>query len=265
MRIRYVLSLLTAVLTLGACTAMPALSPTAEPEHEEASSHEVHWAYEGEGSPEHWAELESPKNIDCGRGQSQSPIDVVQANPQDLENVAIHYQPSDLRVWNNGHTVQAVYDAGSYIELDGERYDVAQFHYHAPSEHTIAGKSFAAEFHIVHKQGDRLAVVGILLEAGAENAGYQAFLDNLPAVETPETNVGVKVNAADLLPAVQTTYRYTGSLTTPPCTEGVNWVLMTTPVQISAAQISALETVFEGNNRPVQSLNTRSLVEDNTP
>lgn len=225
-----------------------------------------HWTYEGEEGPEHWGELD-PSYAACGAGTSQSPIDVSTPAEQDLANIAFHYQPSEVNILNNGHTVQVNYDAGSYIELNGVRYDVAQFHYHAPSEHAVDGKLFAAELHIVHKNADGgLAVVGILLDAGEQNDAIQPFIENLPAEKSEVADAGVTINATDLLPAEQTTFRYSGSLTTPPCSEGVNWLLLTTPVELSAEQVAALASIFEeGNNRPVQPLNDRPLVEDSTP
>ncbi len=223
-----------------------------------------HWTYEGEEGPAHWGELDGYAT--CKTGQSQSPIDVVNPTGQDLANISFHYQPSEVNILNNGHTAQVNYDAGSYIELDGVRYDVAQFHYHAPSEHTVNGESFPAELHIVHKSADgKLAVVGTLLKEGAENGAFQPFISNLPAEKADVKDTGVKINVADFLPGVQTTYRYSGSLTTPPCTEGVNWLLMTTPVELSTKQLGELEKLFEGNNRPVQPLDGRTPLEDNTP
>lgn len=253
---------LLAGLALSACT--PAAAP---PEHaEETTGHAVHWTYEGEGGPDHWGEL-APDYATCGTGTSQSPIDLTSANAQDVTNIAFHYQPTEVKIQNNGHTVQVTYDAGSYIEVDGQRYDVAQFHYHAPSEHAVDGKLYAAELHIVHKNaaGELALVVGILFEEGAENPAFTELLAHLPAEESPETDAGFMVNAADFLPDVQTTFRYSGSLTTPPCSEGINWFVMTTPVELSADQIAAFEHVHEGNNRPVQPLNTRTLTEDTTP
>lgn len=225
-----------------------------------------HWSYEGEEGPAHWGELD-PSYAICGTGNSQSPVDVANPSEQDLTNISFHYQPSEVNILNNGHTVQVNYDAGSYIELDNARYDVRQFHYHAPSEHTMDGESFPAELHIVHQSVEgNLAVVGILLKQGAENAAYQPFIDHLPAEETEVKDAGVTINIMGLLPAVQTTARYTGSLTTPPCTENVNWFLMTNPVELSAEQLGALASLFEhGNNRPVQPINDRVLVEDSTP
>ncbi len=246
-----------AFLLLAACGyRIEEPHPVAEPPH---------WTYEGEEGPEHWDELDETYAV-CGTGQNQSPIDIESPTAGDLANISFHYQPSAVNIFNNGHTVQVNHDAGSSIELDGVRYETVQFHYHTPSEHTLDGKAFAAEFHIVHKSADgNLAVVGILLKEGAENSAYQPFISNLPAEKSDVTDAGVKINAAELLPAVQTTYRYNGSLTTPPCTEGVSWLLMTNPVELSAAQLDALENLFEDNNRPVQPLDGRTPIEDTTP
>jgi carbonic anhydrase len=241
------------------------LSSACAPQQAETTS-PPHWTYEGEQGPAHWGELDTTYAV-CGTGKSQSPIDVASPSEQDLTNISFHYRPSAVNILNNGHTVQVNYDAGSYIELDNVRYDVVQFHYHAPSEHTVDGESFPAELHIVHRNADgNLAVVGILLREGNENAAYQPFISNLPAEETDPKDAGVQINAMDLLPSVGTTFRYSGSLTTPPCTEGVNWLLMTTPVELSIPQLTALDSLFEGgNNRPVQPINDRTLIEDNTP
>jgi carbonic anhydrase len=245
--------LILSAISLNAC------APAAQP-----SDAAPHWTYEGEEGPAHWGELEG--YAICSDGKSQSPIDISAPAEQDLSNISFHYQPSEVNILNNGHTVQVNYDSGSYMELDGTRYDVMQFHYHAPSEHTINGEAFAAEVHIVHKDAnDGLAVVGVLLQEGAQNDAFSPFIDNLPAEKTDAKDAGIKIDAAAFLPAVQTTYRYDGSLTTPPCSEGVKWLLMTTPVTLSAAQLTTLESIFEKNNRPVQPLGERAPIEDNTP
>lgn len=218
----------------------------------------------GEEGPDHWSTI-SPDYAACA-GAAQSPIDIAKAAPQDLANLAFHYQPSKVNILNNGHTVQVNYDPGSYIELDSVRYDLAQFHFHDPSEHTINGQPAAAELHLVHKSADgKTAVVGVLIKVGAENPAFKAVWDNLPASSGPVQTVNAEVNAAAMLPAVQTTFRYTGSLTTPPCTEGVKWNVMVNTIELSQAQLDAFTKIIEGNNRPVQPLNGRPLVEDNTP
>jgi carbonic anhydrase len=249
---------LITLLTLSACSSGNTPAPT-------TSSSPAHWTYEGEEGPAHWGELDPAYEM-CGQGKSQSPIDISSPGEQDLANIVFHYQPSEVNILNNGHTVQVNYDPGSYIELDGVRYDVAQFHYHAPSEHEVGGKLFAAELHIVHKSADeKLAVVGLLLQEGSANAAFDPFINNLPAETSEVKDVGVKINIMDFLPSNQTTYRYSGSLTTPPCSEGVSWLVMTSPVELASAQVSKLESLFEGNNRPVQPLSDRFVTEDNTP
>jgi carbonic anhydrase len=230
----------------------------------EETAHKPHWSYEGEGGPEHWGDLD-PEFVLCGTGESQSPVDIVRADaiPQELPNIAFNYQPTEVKIINNGHAIQVNYDPGSYIEVDGVRYDLLQFHFHAPSEHTFDGKLLAMEMHLVHKSADgKLAVVGVMIEEGAENAAYQPVWDNLPAEEGPEQATGLQVNAADLLPAEKMTYRYSGSLTTPPCSEGVSWFVMTNPVALSAKQITAFESIYKGNNRPVLPLHGREIVVD---
>ena len=147
------------------------------------------------------------------------------------------------------------------------RYDLVQFHYHSPSEHVVDGKSFAAELHLVHSGAEgRLAVVGILLAEGSQHEAYEPFVQNLPVAKGDVRNTGATIDAADLLPGTQTTFRYGGSLTTPPCTEDVRWLVMTIAVEMSSEQVKALGSLFEeGNNRPVQPLNDRSLTEDVSP
>lgn len=242
---------------LGACGSQTQQPSTTEPPH---------WTYEGEEGPQHWGELD-PSFAVCGTGTKQSPIDISAPSEQDLANIVFHYASSTVNILNNGHTAQVNYDAGSYIELDSVRYDVIQFHYHAPSEHVIDGKAFPAEIHIVHKNVEgQLAVVGILLAEGAENSAFAPFINNLPAEKSDVQDAGVTIDANEFLPTVQTTFRYSGSLTTPPCSEGVNWLVMTNPVELSSEQLSKLEKLFEhANNRPVQPINDRSLLEDITP
>jgi carbonic anhydrase len=271
---------LTLGLAVTACST-PAAPPTTAPETaatpeamatqpavattEATAAPTVHWTYEGEEGPAKWAEL-SPAFEACGAGTTQSPIDLAKPAMQDLTNIKFNYQPSKVNIVNNGHTVQVNYDPGSYIELDGTRYDLAQFHFHAPSEHSVDGKLADAEVHLVHKSADgQLAVVGVLIKTGAENPAFTTVAANIPATAGPAQSVDAMVNAANMLPETQATYRYTGSLTTPPCTEGVHWNVMATPIEMSAAQLATLTAVMHANNRPVQDLKGRTLVEDSTP
>lgn len=232
----------------------------------QAETHEApHWSYSGEGGPENWGSLEADYEL-CGIGTEQSPIDLSNSDEQDLENIEFDYAPSQINILNNGHTIQVNYDPGSTISLDGHEFQLLQFHFHAPSEHTVDGRSFPAELHLVHQDADgALAVVGILLETGAENEALSPVWADLPAEETEVTATGGMVDASLLLPTDQATFRYAGSLTTPPCSEGVSWFVMTTPVEISQIQLDEFLAIFSGNNRPLQTLGDRELIEDTTP
>ncbi len=253
--VKHLLGLTTLALSLSACNQTM-------PVHSEAAKHTPHWSYAGAEGPNKWGDLDATYQA-CKAGQQQSPINLTAATHQQLAAPVFHYQATNLRVLNNGHTVQVNCDEGSYLELNGQRYNVVQFHYHAPSEHTVDGKSYAAELHIVHKNTEgKLAVVGILLQAGQANPAYDSFISHLPKTETPETAVSAKIDVGALLPSNHTTYRYAGSLTTPPCTEGVTWIVMKTPVQLSTAQLAQLAAVHNHNNRPVQPLNQRTLMDD---
>ena len=221
----------------------------------------VHWSYEGDTGPEHWGEL-SPDYAACSQGVEQSPVDIPTSAPVNPANLAFKYQPSAVNIFNNGHTVQVNYDQGSSIVLDGVTYNLVQFHFHAASEHEIGGVQDPMELHLVHKNAQGgLAVIGILLKAGAENPAYAPVLQNLPPQESQPTPVaGATVDANTLLPAQRGYWRYNGSLTTPPCTEGVKWLVMSTPVELSEAQIAAFTTIFKNNERPVQPLNARTFL-----
>jgi carbonic anhydrase len=230
----------------------------------ESGPHTTHWSYSGATGPAYWGSL-SPEYALCSNGRSQSPIDIAAAAPRDLPNITFNYQPSPMSIINNGHTVQVNYAPGSYIILDGERFDLAQFHFHAPSEHTIKGAHAAAEMHLVHKSASGgLAVVGVMLREGAPNTNFEPIAANMPdsgqTVQKPE----IMVNAAGLLPADARTYRYAGSLTTPPGTEGVKWNLMLEPVTVSSSQLAAFRRRYDANNRPIQKLNGREIIEDTT-
>lgn len=258
----YSLFLNTTLVILAGCSDLQLPGGEATP----APTATVHWTYEGEEGPENWGEL-SGSFASCASGQEQSPIDVAQPAGQDLANPTFSYQTSPIKIEHNGHTVQLHYAKGSFMEINGERYELKQFHYHAPSEHSLNNELFPAEFHLVHQNtAGQYAVVGILLREGAENPAYQPFIAHLPAEKSAATTVDGQINALELLPTTHTTFRYPGSLTTPPCTEGVSWFLMTTPIELSLDQLTALESLFEeGNNRPVQPIFNRAVSEDTTP
>jgi carbonic anhydrase len=221
----------------------------------------VHWSYEGDTGPDHWGSL-SPDFATCGKGVEQSPVDIPASAPLNPADIAFAYQPSAVNIFNNGHTIQVNYDKGSSLTLNGVRYDLVQFHFHAASEHAVAGQHDPMELHLVHRNAQGgLAVVGVLLKSGGENAAYAPVFQNLPPQESqPAPVAGATVDASQLLPAQRTYWRYNGSLTTPPCTEGVKWLVMNTPVELSDAQIAAFTAIFKNDERPVQPFNARTFL-----
>ncbi|MCB8945674.1 MAG: carbonic anhydrase family protein [Ardenticatenaceae bacterium] len=228
-----------------------------------------HFGYEGEDGPASWAEL-STHYEKCGLGQEQSPIDLTEADMTDLENIVFEYGETAVNILNNGHTIQVDQVAGSQIQIRINNelvpFKLLQFHFHAPSEHAIAGQQFPIEMHLVHQAADkRLAVVGVMVKEGAQNDAFTPVWDHLPADHDGTILTGDRVQVASLLPADKTIYRYNGSLTTPPCYENVIWSVMQNPVEMSAEQIAAFTAIIEGNNRPLQPVNARDLQLDNTP
>ena len=220
-----------------------------------------HWAYSGAEGPEHWGAL-SPDFIACSTGKSQSPINLTDAVRSDLKPIEFHYQAGGNEIVNNGHTVQVNYAPGSRLSVDGRDFELKQFHFHAPSENLVNGKSYPLEAHLVHADKDgNLAVVAVMFVEGAENASLAHAWAHLPA------NVGEKVSLSSvavegLLPSKRDYYRYDGSLTTPPCSEGVRWIVLKEPVTASPAQLEAFTHVMHhANNRPVQPLNARVVLQ----
>ena len=181
-----------------------------------------------------------------------------------MPEIEFRYEESPLSILNNGHTIEVEYEEGSTIAVDGRRYGLAQFHFHAPSEHQVDGTRFAAEIHLVHRDAnDRIAVVGLLVEEGAENQALASAWAHLPAKESTAEPIEAKVVDADrLLPRGRSYYRYPGSLTTPPCTEQVTWLIMTERIQMSGEQLGALTDIVRMNNRPPQPLGERRILVD---
>jgi len=228
-----------------------------------ASGGGSHWGYTGETGPEHWGDL-SPDYAACKEGRSQSPVDLTGMVDVELPAIEFAYGPVPLEVLNNGHTIQANYASGSRISVAGKTYDLLQFHFHSPSENTINGKSFPLEAHLVHKAADgQLAVIGVMFEEGAGNAVLEKVWKVMPAKEgSVERAADESVSVMELLPASKDYYAFDGSLTTPPCTEGVKWMVLKQPVSVSAEQVQHfLHTLHGSNNRPVQPLHGRVVSE----
>lgn len=254
--------LITAVM-VWLCLGLP-LSAYAQPNE---NSPDIHWSYQETTGPDHWAEL-TPDFAICASGQSQSPINLTAAAAADLVNPDFRYKSVPLNVLNNGHTMQIPYAPGSYLTLDGQQYNLLQFHVHSPSEHAIEGQSWDAELHLVHQNdAGALAVVAVLLQADNTQTdnSYSVLSENLPTKPGEKIRTGKLINAQSLLPNKTTTYRYHGSLTTPPCSESVTWLIMTEPLSLSTQQIDQYKALLNHNNRPLQALNHRSIQIDMSP
>lgn len=241
------------------------LGASAGPSLTHAAETHADWHYQGREGPAAWATL-SPEYAECGTGMRQSPIDLPVAAgpgiaPAPAVEMRVFHHPHALDIANNGHTVTVAYDDGDQLVLAGQTYTLVQYHFHAPSEHTFGGVHFPLELHLVHRAGSgALAVVGVMLEHGATSAAYDTVISGLPAQPGAATHFDrVAVDIDALLPAARDAFAYTGSLTTPPCTEGVRWLVLRTPVALDTRQVETLARVLDHNNRPVQALHGRRL------
>lgn len=224
----------------------------------------IHWSYEGEEGPENWGILSTNWEA-CSLGNAQSPINITDATPIDLQNIVINYGETALNIFNNGHTIQVNIDEGSSIVYNEIEYKLLQFHFHHPSEHLIDGEPADMEIHFVHASASgNLAVIGVMLEASdATNDAYTSIFEHLPAEQSEPTAMeGMNLTLSDLLPETTTYYTYNGSLTTPPCSEIVRWLVMTEPVTLTAEQTEAFGAIFENNARPAEPLGNRDLFVD---
>ncbi|WP_128891177.1 carbonic anhydrase [Erythrobacter sp. HKB08] len=219
------------------------------------------WSYEGATGPDNWGSL-SPDYELCGKGLMQSPIDLAEANARGDVSVFTAYAPGPLTILNNGHTVQANFAAGSKLTSGTMQFDLIQVHFHTPSEEVMHGEQYPMVAHFVHADSDgNLAVLGVLFEEGAANGELQKLVDAAPATKTaPRTVGGVTIDPNGMLPDDLDVYRFQGSLTTPPCSEGVNWHVAKDTVEASAEQLDAMRAIMGDNARPVQPLNGRLLV-----
>ena len=219
------------------------------------------WAYKGDSGPEHWGSLK-PEFKACGYGTMQSPIDVRSSSTAAMTGIHFDYRIVPLTILNNGHTVQVNVEKGSSITVGGKHYELLQFHFHTPSEHVVDRRHFPLEMHLVHKGADgKLAVVGVFMQAGTDNVALQEIWNHLPGHKAaPAKIANVAINPRDLLPTERKYIRYMGSLTTPPCSEGVNWYVMQQPVTVGIGQIQAVTNIMGWNARPTQDRSNRLVM-----
>ncbi|WCM61685.1 carbonic anhydrase [Paenibacillus polymyxa] len=261
------------VVSVTGCNSQPAISSTPSTSSSSVNNaHAVvqkgpHWSYEGDQGPEHWGELEKDF-VACGNGHEQSPVNIEHTHleaSQTQHPLQVHYTNTKASILNNGHTVQInVADASNNIMLDGTKFTLKQFHFHHPSEHQIDGKNAEMELHFVHQSDNgSTAVLGVLIQSGKENKAFNRIWSKLPKDNSQEAAaLDEEINLAALLPKDLHSVRYNGSLTTPPCTEHVNWTVLEQPIEMSADQINQFAAIFPDNHRPVQQLGTRELTAD---
>jgi carbonic anhydrase len=225
-------------------------------------SHPPHWTYSGAEGPEHWGKLDPAYSL-CSTGRMQSPINVKNAKPADLPVLKIDYRAVPLNIIDNGHTVQINYAPGSTFTVGDRTYTLKQFHFHHPAEEQINGKSFPLVAHLVHADADgHLAVIAVLFEHGASNPLIDTLWKNIPAEKEKAQDVpSVSVQAQDLLPSERGYFTFSGSLTTPPCSEGVAWYVLKSHTTISPEQVAAFAKIYSGNARPIQPTNGREILQ----
>jgi len=218
-----------------------------------------HWSYGKHGGPAEWGGLDHAF-ASCQLGKVQSPIDIRDAKAADLPAIKFDYKPAPLKVIDNGHTIQVNYPPGSTIDVGGTRYELVQFHFHKPSEEKIDGKAHAMVAHLVHKGSDgSLAVVAVLLDLGSDNPTLRTVWSHLPKRKEKEVATATTIDAAALLPEDKGYYTFAGSLTTPPCSEGVRWFVLKTAMTVTANELTAFAKLYPMNARPTQPLNGRAI------
>ncbi len=224
-----------------------------------AEEHAPHWSYQGLNGPESWGTLSSEYST-CATGTQQSPIDINSVRMAQLGSIDVNWKPFVPTVVNNGHTIQVNTDGIGSMVLEGKNYTLLQFHFHHNSEHTINGRHYPLEAHFVHKAEDgSLGVLGVFFKEGSTNPALQKIWDIAP-LEAGEMSGKKKFKPTALLPRNRSYFRYEGSLTTPPCSEIVDWVVFGQPMEASKAQIEAFAGLYADNYRPVQNTNRRYIL-----
>ena len=237
------------LLALGAL--FPALAEELHPD----------WGYEGHNGPEHWGNL-TLDFASCKKGKEQSPIDLTVAEEAKFSAPQLSYAAQPLQLTNKGHTlVEEVSTAPLHLSFGGQDYNLKQLHFHTPGEHQLNGKSFPMEVHFVHSDADgQLAIVGVFVQQGQTNVTLQQLLQKVPLLKGETvSDQKAALDLAALLPKTRHFYHYMGSLTTPPCSEGVHWLVLTNPIEASAEQLQQLSQLMGQNARPLQQLNARTL------
>lgn len=216
------------------------------------------WSYEGDLGPEAWGDLK-PEYALCKTGTQQSPVDLIYKKPRTDRPINVNYQETSVRVIDDGHTVQIHFDEGNSVEIEGVTYALTHARFHTSSEHTISGVRLPMEIQLVHQTpSGEMAILSTFLIEGPSHPVIESLWQNVPIQKGVEKELSFKINPSDLIPTTRTYYNYTGSLTQPPCTEGVNWNVFNTPITLSKEQILTFRKLYPNNSRPLQPLNERS-------
>ena len=250
-------SIATVFLTTGC------VNHTENIKNHEMSHHKAHWGYQGNVSPSHWGNMDE-KFAMCGKGTMQTPINIIATNDKNLTPLGIDYTTSSKNVINNGHTVQVNIQSGSTLTIDGETYELKQFHFHTPSENNINGTSYPLEAHFVHATKDgKLAVVAVMFKDGKANPILEKIWNKFPLEENKAVSIDLSsTDIKSIMPSNKEYYKFMGSLTTPPCSESVKWNVYKTEMTISQEQVKEFYDVFgHTNNRPLQNTNNRTITE----
>lgn len=223
--------------------------------------HYAHWSYDGDEGQHNWASLDERFEM-CEKGLNQSPINISTPIDATLSPLIFEGNAKAKTFVNNGHTVQANFENGNYLTIENKKYELKQIHFHIPSENHIDGKVFPMEAHLVHAdKNNNLAVIGIMFEVSEDNTTLNKLLRNLPENKDQKNEVKSEIFGYEILPESKEYYRFNGSLTTPPCTEGVKWIVLKTPVTISKSQLKDFEAVMPRNARDIQNINARTILE----
>lgn len=223
-------------------------------------SHGVHWGYTGPDGPAYWGNLDTAYAT-CRDGKQQSPVDIKKAAKTRSGHITTHYGKTEFAVVDNGHTIKVTPSREQRVTIEGKNYKLVQFHIHSPSEHEFNGKLLPMEIHLVHSDANgKIAVLGIMVKKGTHQPEFDKILASIPNTQNQdEKPAGVTIDPNLLLPAKLKAYSYSGSLTTPPCTEGVVWNVLADPIELSARQLTQFKNHYSMNNRPVQPINTRTF------
>jgi carbonic anhydrase len=221
-----------------------------------------HWGYKGEGAPSNWSKLD-PANAMCSAGHRQSPIDIRGAKTSALDALKFAYNSVPLNIIDNGHSIQVNYAPGSTLTVGDKTYVLKQFHFHHPSEEHVNGHSYDMVAHLVHADADgHLAVVALLFKGGQANGVIDQIWKNIPTEKNKAVDIsGATLNARDLLPSDLGYFTFSGSLTTPPCSEDVTWFVLKTPASLSPDQLAAIAKLYPDNARPIQPTNGREILQ----